>query len=99
MKFRGVQPPGYFIILDEDDDVIALDQPSGGYPYKAYGLADAGLWKSFEEAARYIAVIKSTNPDHGWKIVPLDYHPLHTIMPRVNVNHMRRVWNERNGEK
>lgn len=44
---------GKAVLLYQTGDFVALDTPSGGYPYKAIHPSQVHFWVSLEEAIRY----------------------------------------------
>ena len=58
-----------YVIQKANGALIALDGPSGGYPYEAYSLSDVKYWNTFEDAHKYWNVFKNgAATDEGWKI-------------------------------
>jgi hypothetical protein len=50
---------GGYVLLYSDESLVALDEPSGGYPYKAHSLSRVKVWQERAEAERYMRMFSS----------------------------------------
>ena len=58
MEPDGIAFENSWVLVYPDESLVAIDKPSGGYPYKAWHLGQVHVWGSKEEAEGYENIMK-----------------------------------------